>query len=222
MKEVVGWHILRCYADREYVWSSQKPCIVYVDKWIGFLIYRRPYKSKDLNQKGKLSWQETQWQWKNEVQYQNDRSDRYVRSISNCADVFGISIQCWYHHLSSLTWTSSITSSICDGTVSGITVCLSDSHLLHTQTGGVGELSNFILGVCFVLPAGLIYKKENTEECNDRSISRSSPDVSSRCSFSNYFVVYPVYTNFMPNTGNSWSISGDQQECKDVGCIDLV
>ena len=28
---------------------------------------------------------------KNEVQYQNDRSDRYVRSISNCADVFGIS-----------------------------------------------------------------------------------------------------------------------------------
>ena len=41
--------------------------------------------------------------------------------------------------------------------------------------------------------------------------------------FSNYFVVYPVYHKFHANAGNSWSISGDQQECKDImGCIDLV
>lgn len=41
--------------------------------------------------------------------------------------------------------------------------------------------------------------------------------------FSNYFVVYPVYTNFMPMQAILWSISGDQQECKDImGCIDLV
>lgn len=47
------------------------------------------------------------------------------------------------------------------GPVSGIAVCFIKNviDLLHSQTGGVGELSNFILGVCFVLPAGLIYKK---------------------------------------------------------------
>ena len=73
------------------------------------------------------------------------------------------------------------------GPVSGIAVCFIKNviNLLHTQTGGVGELSNFILGVCFVLPAGLIYKRKKTQ--------KSAVSV-----FSNYFVVYPVYTNFMP------------------------
>ena len=82
------------------------------------------------------------------------------------------------------------------GPVSGIAVCFIKNaiNLLHTQTGGVGELSNFILGVCFVLPAGLIYKrKKNTEECNDRSISRSSPDVSSQLYFKST-LLYIQYT----------------------------
>ena len=74
------------------------------------------------------------------------------------------------------------------GPVSGIAVCFIKNviNLLHTQTGGVGELSNFILGVCFVLPAGLIYKRKKTQK---------SAMIGA---FSNYFVVYPVYTNFMP------------------------
>ena len=52
------------------------------------------------------------------------------------------------------------------GPVSGIAVCFIKNaiNLLHTQTGGVGELSNFILGVCFVLPAGLIYKRKKTQK----------------------------------------------------------
>ena len=46
------------------------------------------------------------------------------------------------------------------GPVSGIVICLIKNliHLTITTTSGVGELSNFILGVAFVLPAGLIYK----------------------------------------------------------------
>ena len=36
-------------------------------------------------------------------------------------------------------------------------------------------------------------------------------------------LLYIQYTQFHANAGNSWSISGDQQECKDImGCIDLV
>ena len=47
------------------------------------------------------------------------------------------------------------------GPLSGTIICLIKNllHLFITSTGGVGELSNFILGACFVLPAGLVYKK---------------------------------------------------------------
>ena len=42
------------------------------------------------------------------------------------------------------------------GPVSGATVCLVKNlvNVLSTTTGGVGELSNFLLGVSFVVPAG--------------------------------------------------------------------
>jgi riboflavin transporter FmnP len=36
--------------------------------------------------------------------------------------------------------------------------------LTITSTGGVGELSNFLLGVALVLPAGLIYRKLKTRK----------------------------------------------------------
>jgi hypothetical protein len=45
------------------------------------------------------------------------------------------------------------------GPLCGVVVCLIKNvlHLFITTTGGVGELSNFILGVAFVLPAGKTY-----------------------------------------------------------------
>ena len=46
------------------------------------------------------------------------------------------------------------------GPVSGVAVCLVKNlnHLPFTSTGGVGELCNFLLGICFVLPAGILYR----------------------------------------------------------------
>lgn len=86
------------------------------------------------------------------------------------------------------------------GPVSGIAVCFIKNaiNLLHTQTGGVGELSNFILGVCFVLPAGLIYKKKKTQKNALLGALAGSVLMAGISVFSNYFVVYPVYTNLMP------------------------
>ncbi len=86
------------------------------------------------------------------------------------------------------------------GPVCGVLVCLIKNllHLTITSTGGVGELSNFVLGAAFVLPAGLIYKhKKNKKNAIIGSF------VGAACmaliSFpSNYFIVYPVYENFMP------------------------
>ena len=47
------------------------------------------------------------------------------------------------------------------GPISGVIVCLIKNlvNLPLSTSYGVGELSNFFLGVCLVLPAGLIYKK---------------------------------------------------------------
>lgn len=86
------------------------------------------------------------------------------------------------------------------GPVSGIAVCFIKNaiNLLHTQTGGVGELSNFILGVCFVLLAGLIYKRKKTQKSAMIGALAGAVLMSVVSVFSNYFVVYPVYTNFMP------------------------
>lgn len=86
------------------------------------------------------------------------------------------------------------------GPVSGIAVCFIKNaiNLLHTQTGGVGELSNFILGVCFVLPAGLIYKRHKTQRNAMIGALAGSVLMAVISVFSNYFIVYPVYTNFMP------------------------
>lgn len=86
------------------------------------------------------------------------------------------------------------------GPVSGIAVCFIKNaiNLLHTQTGGVGELSNFILGVCFVLPAGLMYKKKKTQKRALLGALLGAVLMAVISVFSNYFIVYPVYTNFMP------------------------
>ena len=86
------------------------------------------------------------------------------------------------------------------GPLCGVVVCLIKNvlHLFITTTGGVGELSNFILGVAFVLPAGLIYKhKKNRKTALIGSIA-GALFMGIFSVVSNYFLVYPVYYNFMP------------------------
>ena len=86
------------------------------------------------------------------------------------------------------------------GPACDVWVCLVKNllHLFMTSTGGVGELSNFVLGVAFVLPAGLIYKhKKNKKSAITGAL------IGALCmalfSFpSNYFGVYPIYTKMMP------------------------
>lgn len=85
------------------------------------------------------------------------------------------------------------------GPVCGVMVCLIKNllHLTISTTGGVGELSNFILGVAFVLPAGLIYrhKKSRSSALTGSLIGALFMGIFSIVS--NYFLVYPVYYNFM-------------------------
>lgn len=86
------------------------------------------------------------------------------------------------------------------GPVSGLLVCLVKNliKLPFTNTAGVGELANFLLGVCFVVPAGIIYKHKRTI---GGALVGSLVGAAVMAVFSlpiNYFITYPVYTRFMP------------------------
>ena len=69
---------------------------------------------------------------------------------------------------------------------------------MNTQSGGVGELSNFILGAAFVLTAGLVYKKVHTKKGALIGSLIGAAVMGFISLFTNYYVVYPIYTNFMP------------------------
>ncbi len=86
------------------------------------------------------------------------------------------------------------------GPISGVAVCLIKNleGLLTTMTGGVGELSNFVLSACLVLPAGLIARKTSKYSmvilgCVLGALLSGVVSVAS-----NYFIVYPAYTLIMP------------------------
>ena len=81
------------------------------------------------------------------------------------------------------------------GPIAGIAVSLLKNviHLLVTQSGGVGELANFIIAAFFTGTAGLIYKLKK---------SRSGALIASLCGSltaalagvaANYFIIYPIY-----------------------------
>ena len=87
------------------------------------------------------------------------------------------------------------------GPVSGVIVCLVKNvikGLLFSGTGGVGEMCNFLLGICFVIPAGLIYRYKRTRS-GALMGALAGAVIMAVCSIPvNYFISYPVYTKFLP------------------------
>ena len=84
--------------------------------------------------------------------------------------------------------------------VSGLAVCLIKNliHLFTTNSAGVGELANFILGACMVLPAGIIYKLKPTKASAAIAMVVGSVFSAIISIFVNYYITYPFYSNFMP------------------------
>ena len=66
-----------------------------------------------------------------------------------------------------------------------------------SQSGFVGELSNFLLGASFALVAGLIYKHKKTKgEALVAGIAASLVMAVISVPF-NYFIIYPLYYNVL-------------------------
>ena len=86
------------------------------------------------------------------------------------------------------------------GPLSGVLVCLIKNliNLPMTTTGCVGELSNFLLGVCLVLPAGLLYRYRKNRKFALLGALVGSLTMALVSLPINYFVTYPIYTKFLP------------------------
>ena len=81
------------------------------------------------------------------------------------------------------------------GPLYGVAVCLVKNliHLLITTTGGAGELCNFLLGACFVIPTGLIYKARKTRSGALLAAGIGAVAMAVLSVPVNYFLSYPVY-----------------------------
>ena len=85
------------------------------------------------------------------------------------------------------------------GPVSGVVICLMRNviHMLVSQSGFIGELSNFILGAVFALTAGLIYKKMPDFKGAIIGGVVGAIVMGIVSLPSNYFLIYPLYYNVM-------------------------
>lgn len=67
-----------------------------------------------------------------------------------------------------------------------------------TDTGGVGELSNFIVGSFFIVPASIIYMRNKTRKSAVWGLLAGIVFMTISACFSNYYLVLPLYQKFMP------------------------
>lgn len=86
------------------------------------------------------------------------------------------------------------------GPLEGVLICLVKNliHLTRSTTGGVGELSNFILGAVFVFTAGMIYRCKKSRKTAVIGSLAGALAMALVSIPSNYFLTYPVYAKFMP------------------------
>lgn len=82
----------------------------------------------------------------------------------------------------------------------GIVVCLIKNLFnLFLSSGGLsGAMSNFLLGALFVTPAGWIYQRKKNRAGALAGSFIGAFTMAVVGIFTNYYIVYPVYTAFMP------------------------
>ena len=81
------------------------------------------------------------------------------------------------------------------GPVYAVAVCFVKNflHLFITTTAGVGELANFLMGIFFVVPSGLVYRGLKNRKGALLGSLLGALVMGVACVFINLFITYPIY-----------------------------
>ena len=81
----------------------------------------------------------------------------------------------------------------------GVLVCLIKNliHLSASQTSGVGEISNFLLGAVFVAVAGFFYKYKHNRKSAFIGSLTGALSMAAAAMAINLFIVYPIYIKIL-------------------------
>ena len=66
-------------------------------------------------------------------------------------------------------------------------------HGLNSQTMGIGEAANFLVGISFVVPIGLLYRRNNTRTGAMIALLAGTLTMAAAASLLNYYVLLPLY-----------------------------
>lgn len=70
--------------------------------------------------------------------------------------------------------------------------------LTKSSTGGVGELANFLVGISLIVPASIIYRKKRSIKTALIGLLMGTICMAIIGALSNYYILIPFYSNFMP------------------------
>lgn len=93
------------------------------------------------------------------------------------------------------SWLPALIASYGFGPVSGLLVCLVKDllHLPLTSSAGVGELCDFILGISFVVPAGVVYYFVRNRKGALIGTMSGALLSTALCIPINYFIIFPFF-----------------------------
>ncbi|MCK9478972.1 MAG: ECF transporter S component [Firmicutes bacterium] len=86
------------------------------------------------------------------------------------------------------------------GPIWGVAVGLikNSVHMLATKTMVAGEIANFLIGASFVLPAGIIYKKNHTKKGALLGLVIGTVTMALAGVLTNLYITLPFYSKMMP------------------------
>ncbi len=67
-----------------------------------------------------------------------------------------------------------------------------------TDTGGIGEIANFVIGCAYILPASIIYKRKKTKGNAILAMSIATLTMAILSVFINAYVMIPIYSAITP------------------------
>lgn len=70
-------------------------------------------------------------------------------------------------------------------------------HLLRTQTLGIGELANFVVGAAFAATSGAIYRHLKTRKVAFISLISGTLVMAITASVANYYIFLPLYEKYL-------------------------